>query len=145
MKQDYVSHKGIITSVGPGSLAIRTEDSCHCDGCAVSMLCNKDSGKDSEVITVSVPGAASSYKVGERVEAIASSGSTLQAAVWALIVPTLLFIALIMGVKELWPDSGAWSIGIGFIGLAVYDLILYLMRSRFAKRLSWTVRPLQEK
>lgn len=141
MKQDNVSHKGIITSVSSGSVTIRTDGSHSCDGCAVSMLCNKDGGEGKgETITVSVRDGAR-FTPGEHVEAVASSGSTLMAAVWALIVPTVLFLGVVFLCQALWPAMGSWSLGAGFAALAVYDLILYLLRKRFARRLTWTIRP----
>lgn len=143
MKQDYVSHKGIVIAVRDGSLTLRADENCSCDGCAVSALCNKDkSGPDGgETITIDLPDALH-FKVGERVEATASSGSTLRAAVWALIIPTLVFIALIVLCRLLFPAVGDWSIAIGFAGLGLYDLFLYLNRRRLASRLSWTVNRL---
>lgn len=141
MKQDYVSHKGIVTAVSDGSLTLRAEEVGNCDGCAVAVICNKDKSSDSatETITIDLPDALR-FKVGDRVEAIASSGSTLRAALWALIVPTLVFILLVVGVRMAWPSLGAWSIAIGFGGLALYDLFLYLNRRRLASRLAWSVR-----
>lgn len=142
MKQDYVSHKGIVTAVRDGSLTLRAEDNCSCDGCAVAVICNKDkSSSEGETITIDLPDAVR-FKVGERVEAIASSGSTLRAAFWALIIPTLIFIILTVGVRLIWPSTGSWSVAVGFGGLVVYDLFLYLIRRRLASRLSWTVRRL---
>ena len=143
MKQDYVSHKGIVTAVSDGSLTLRAEEVGSCDGCAVSVICNKDKSGEagSETITIDLPDALR-FKVGDRVEAIASSGSTLRAALWALIVPTLVFLILVVSCRQLFPGLGAWSIAIGFGGLALYDLLLYLNRRRLASRLAWSVRRL---
>lgn len=141
MKQDYVTHRGTITQVSDGTIVIRSEDSCHCDGCAVSALCNKDSSGQAELITVRLADA-DRFAPGEKVEALASSSSTLSAAWWALILPTMLFIGVILVIRLGWPESGAWSIGGGFAALALYDFILYLMRRRLAGKLHWTVRRL---
>lgn len=146
MKQDYVSHKGIVTAVRDGSLTLRAEEVGSCDGCAVAVICNKDKSGEggTETITIDLPDALR-FKVGDRVEAIASSGSTLRAALWALIVPTLIFIILVVGTRQIWPGLGSWSIAIGFGGLALYDLLLYLNRRRLASRLSWSVRLIENK
>lgn len=144
MKQDYVSHTGIVMAVSDGSLTIHTSEAASCEGCAVSVICNKDSKKDGEsgeTITLDIPDALR-FKVGERIEAIASSGSTLRAAVWALIIPSVVFVAVIIGVRLAWPATGAWSVAIAFAALGLYDLFLYLNRRRMASRLSWTVRRL---
>ncbi len=142
MKQDYVTHIGTVIRVTDGSLTLRTDGSCSCDGCAVASLCNKD-GSDGggESLIIDTPDARD-YREGERVEVSATSGSTLRATWWALILPTIIFIGVILAVRLLWPDSGAMSLVVGFVALAVYDFGLYLMRRRLAQKIVWRVRRL---
>ncbi len=141
MKQDYVTHSGTITHVTDSTLTLRTDGSCSCDGCAVASLCNKDTSSGGESITIDTP-QARQYSVGQQVEVIASSGSTLRATWWALLLPTILFVGIILGVRLLWPQSGAISLVAGFVALAIYDLGLYLFRRRLAQKIIWTIRPL---
>ncbi len=141
MKKEDVTHKGVITGITANVLTIRTEDECRCDGCAVMALCNKDSSDSHETRSINV-GDTSRYSVGERVEVTASPSSTLLATWWALVLPTLVFIGVILGVRFGWPESGAWSILAGFVALGVYDLFLYLFRKRIASRVVWKVRPM---
>ena len=141
MKQDYVTHSGTITHVTDSTLTLRTDGSCSCDGCAVASLCNKDTSSGGESITIDTP-QARQYSVGQQVEVIASSGSTLRATWLALLLPTILFVGIILGVRLLWPQSGAISLVAGFVALAIYDLGLYLFRRRLAQKIIWTIRPL---
>ena len=141
MKQDYVTHSGTITHVTDSTLTLRTDGSCSCDGCAVASLCSKDTSSGGESITIDTP-QARQYSVGQQVEVIASSGSTLRATWWALLLPTILFVGIILGVRLLWPQSGAISLVAGFVALAIYDLGLYLFRRRLAQKIIWTIRPL---
>lgn len=138
MKKEDVTHTGIITDVRNNLLTIRTDEECRCDGCAVAALCNKDSDDGHEMLAVNTD-RASDFKVGERVEVTASSSSTLLATWWALLLPTLIFIGAILGVRFGWPESGAWSILAGFVALAVYDFFLYLFRKRIAQKVRWKV------
>lgn len=139
MKQDYVTHSGTITHVTDTTLTLRTDGSCSCDGCAVASLCNKDSSKGGETLTIDTP-QARNYTAGQHVEVIASSGSTLRATWWALLLPTILFVAVILCVRLLWPRSGALSLLAGFVALAIYDFGLYLCRRRLAQKIIWTVK-----
>lgn len=144
MNKDKVTHIGIVTAVSERHIVVRTEDIAKCDGCAVAALCNKgsESGADSsEVITVDTPDAAS-YQVGTRVKLQASSASTLSASWWSLILPTLLFIATLLAMNILLPSAGAWNIAAAFGALALYTLFLYLMRSRLAAAIHWSVERL---
>lgn len=141
MKQDYVTHSGTITHVTDSTLTLRTDGSCSCDGCAVASLCNKDTSSGGETITIDTP-QAHLYAVGQQVEVIATSGSTLRATWWALLLPTILFVGIILGVRLHWPQSGAISLVAGFAALAVYDLGLYIFRRRLAQKIIWTIRPI---
>lgn len=137
MKKEYVTHKGTIERVGVNTLTIKTNDECRCDGCAITALCN---GKDtnSEVLTIDVSDA-SLFAPGERVEITATSGSTLRATWWALILPPLIFAGVILGCRLGFPELGGWSIAIGFGALGLYDLFLYLWRHKLSQKIQWTV------
>ncbi len=141
MKKDNVTHRGVIQRIDARSLTIITDDACRCDGCAVVALCNKSSegGVDRETVTIDVPDT-SAYSVGQHVEVSASSASTLNAAFWALIVPTVIFVGVLLALNIGRPDMGAMAILWAFVALAVYDGLLYLFRRRLAKKLVWTVR-----
>lgn len=137
MKKEDVTHKGIITQVGPHTLTINTSDDCRCDGCAVAVMCNgKD--KETEMITIDVHDAYR-FQKGEHVVVTATSGSTLIATWWALILPTLIFVGLILGFRIGTPEIGGWSIAIGFAGLGMYDLFLYFFRKRLSHKIKWKV------
>ena len=142
MKDKGVTHKGIVQKVEGNAITIVTEENCSCDGCAVAMLCNKSSEGGEEaarsMVTVNSPDAQR-FKPGDHVELTASSGSTLSAAWWALILPSVLFIATILGVRLGWPQSGGWSIGAGFAVLGLYDLGLYLFRKRLGANMVWKI------
>ena len=140
MKQDYVTHSGTIVQVTDSSITLRTDGSCRCDGCAVASLCNKDTSTgEGENITIDTT-QAPQYSVGQKVEVSATSGSTLRATWWALILPTVLFIGVVLAVRLLWPESGATSLAVGFGALVIYDFGLYLCRKRLAQKIIWNIR-----
>ncbi len=140
MSKEDVSHRGTVEKVGNGYLIIRTQDECKCEGCAITALCNSKGG-GKELLTIDTP-AASDFAVGDRIEAVASSNSTLQAAWWALILPTIIFAGVTLGCRYGYPESGGWSIAAGFLALALYDFFLYRQRRRLAQKVSWKVRKL---
>lgn len=137
MSKDDVTHRGVIESVGAGVLTIRTEEACKCDGCAITALCNTKGGGH-ELLTIDTP-QASEFSPGERVEVTASSGSTLRATWWALILPTLIFGVSVVGLRLGFPQLGGWSLAIGFALLLLYDLFLYLCRRQLAQKITWKV------
>lgn len=137
MSKEDVTHRGVIESVGRNSLTIRTEEACKCDGCAITALCNTKGGGH-ELLTIDTP-LASDFNPGERVEVTASSGSTLRATWWALILPTLIFGGSVVGIRLGFPELGGWSLAIGFGFLLLYDLLLYRLRRQLAQKISWKV------
>lgn len=142
-QKEDVSHRGIVKSVTAASITVLTDDDCRCEGCAVAAICNKSEGSESahDLVTVDTPDAAR-FRPGERVEIIATSRSTMWATLWALILPTLLFVGVLLWVRLEWPALGDWSIGIALGALVVYSLLLYLFRNALAGRIVWKVRPL---
>lgn len=139
MKKENVTHRGVIQSVNPRSLTILTDDECRCDGCAVVAICNKGSeGENRETVVIDLPDTTG-YKPGERVEVTASTASTAAATLWALFVPTVIFMGTLLAFNLGRPETGAWSIAWAFGALAVYDFFLWLFRRKLARKLRWTV------
>ncbi|MCM1076133.1 MAG: SoxR reducing system RseC family protein [Bacteroides sp.] len=137
MSKEDVTHRGVIRKVENGYLVIRTDDECKCDGCAITALCNKGDDK-TELLTIDTP-EARKFAIGERVEVTATSSSTLWATWWALILPTLIFGGVIVGLRLGVPSLGGWSIAFGFAALGLYDVFLYRNRKRFAQKISWKI------
>lgn len=142
MKKEDVTHRGVVKSVQGHNLSVITDEACSCDGCAVASLCNKapedQAGREAEVITVSIP-EADRFKPGDRVELTATSSSTLWATLWALVMPTVVFVGVLLATRLGCPSVGDWSIAIAFAALALYTLGLWAFRSRLAGRISWRV------
>ncbi|MDE6391521.1 MAG: SoxR reducing system RseC family protein [Duncaniella sp.] len=146
MKKDNVTHRGIITRIDPSShsLTIHTEEDCKCEGCAVVAICSKSSdpaaekGTVGEDVVIDVPDAAE-FRVGQRVEVSAGSASTLRATLWALILPTVIFVSVLLGVNLGCPAAGGWAILLAFIALGIYDLGLWLFRRKLASKIAWQV------
>ena len=139
MSKEDVTHCGIIQKVERSSLVILTEDECKCDGCAITALCGSKGGDQKELLKIDTP-LAGDFTIGERVEVSATSSSTLRATWWALILPTLIFGGVIVGLRLGFPSLGGWSIALGFIALGLYDLFLYAKRKSLAQKISWKIR-----
>lgn len=139
MSKEDVTHRGVIRKVACGCLVIQTEDECKCDGCAVVALCNSKGEDKKELLTIDTP-MAEDFAVGNRVEVSATSSSTLRATWWALILPTLIFGGVIVGLRLGFPSLGGWSIALGFVALGLYDLFLYSRRKSLAQKISWKIR-----
>lgn len=138
MRKEDITHQGVVKRVERDYLVIRTEDVRQCDGCAVVALCNSKNSGSNEPLTVDCADARN-FSAGDRVVVTASSGSTLRAAWWALILPTLIFAAFVLGCRIAFPSLGGWSIAIGFAALGLYDLFLYWRRKSLAQKVSWKV------
>lgn len=144
MSKEDVTHRGTVTAVERDSLTIRTDEPQKCEGCAITTLCSSrktadTAATDADLLTIVSPDADRRYAIGDRVEVGATSGSTLRATWWALLLPTLIFGGTIVGLRLGIPTLGGWSIAIGFALLAIYDLILYRLRDKISQKLSWKI------
>lgn len=144
MSKDDVSHRGVVRASAPGRLTIRVTDGHKCEGCAITAICGTTKGAEGDddgLLTIDTPDAVR-FSPGDSVEVTATSGSTLRATWWALILPTLIFGGTIVGLRTGVPKLGGWSLAIGFGALALYDLLLYTRRHSLAQKIRWKVRKL---
>ena len=145
MKKEDVTHRGVVQRVEGDAITVLSDEAYSCDGCAVAALCNKtkpagdSADRTPELITVRTPDAGR-FRPGERVELSATSGSTLRAVLWALVLPTVVFTGVLLWVRLCWPQTGDWSILVAFAALGLYTCGLYLCRKALAKKIVWRVR-----
>ena len=118
MKEE-VSHKGRVTEVNADSVKVEIISSSACASCHAASLCSMSEAVK-KVVEVRTPGNEN-YAVGEEV----------------LVVAVLLVVCVSLsytGIHELY-------IGLAGLGsLAVYYLVLYLLRDRMASDYTFCIR-----
>ena len=128
MKEE-VSHKGRVTEVNADSVKVEIISSSACASCHAASLCSMSEAVK-KVVEMRTPGNEN-YAVGEEVLVVLKSSLGMKAAAVAYVVCVSLSYT---GIHELY-------IGLAGLGsLAVYYLVLYLLRDRMASDYTFCIR-----
>ncbi len=135
------THEGIVQQVRPGCVEVRIESVSACATCAAHGKCGFAESKEK---TVEVPAADwQQYQPGNRV-AVHIDESRGMLAVWmAYVLPALLMLAAIVALSA--AGLPEWAVVLSaFVVLALYLLLLYLLRRKVESRFTLTVTPLKQ-
>ena len=137
MASTIITHSGIVENITDGCIQVRISQSSACIGCKVAGQCHAWERKD-KIIDVYNAGKGSAYAVGDKVTVAVSQHSGSEAVVLAFVIPFMLLIATVF-VCSLLTDSEAVAALAGLAILIPYYIILYMLRSKISKRISFTI------
>lgn len=128
---EKVSHKGKVIKVTSASVTVEIISQSACSSCHAAGLCTMSEAVRKEVEVPCSPGEC--FHEGETVDVVLSADMGMKAVALAYVGPLLLMLAVCMalsfaGVRELYSGLA------GLAAVAVYYLLLYLVRDRMAKK-----------
>ncbi len=135
-----VNHKATIVSIDGHDVTLHIIDSGteSCGGCRLADLCSKaDNGGTIRISVDSVNG----LREGMTVEASVDERSQGLAIVWTLVMPLVIFLAVLMPLTS--TAMARWAvilIAIGAVGL--YDLLLWRFGPKLSRSIRWTLTPI---
>lgn len=139
---DYaLRHHGTITRIGNGKLSVTIASSADCSGCAVKSVCHPSGKTDAPVeieATIPVSMQSHTFREGDKTEVAITTSGRMRAVALALALPCLLLI--VAALITLW--VGASQIAVAFCGIiavAVYYIIIYILRRRLFATPRWVV------
>lgn len=135
-----IKHAGVIESVDANSIKVRIIQSAACAGCHARQVCNASEQKE-KIIDAYVYDRQREYKVGDKVQVVASQHMGTKAVLMAFVYPTILMLVMIGGIvaitgNELWAALGGMAV------LFPYIFFLYLMRGKLQKEFTFAVEEL---
>lgn len=126
-KSETISHTGRVTGISGQVAVVEIVSASACSSCSAAGLCSMSEAVKKQV-EVTVP-KGETYSVGEEVEVCLTASEGMKAVTAAYVIP--LFILLAICISLSYTGLGELFIGAaGIGGLAVYYLILYLVRGR---------------
>lgn len=132
-----VSHKGRILTVGPDIIRVEIISSSACTACHAAGLCSMAEAVKKEVEIPVREGE--SYGPGEEVEVLLQEGLGMKAVVVSYVIP--LFILLLICIPLSYTGLRELYVGLaGISGVALYYLILYMVRGHFSKEYVFSIR-----
>lgn len=129
--KNTVVHHGEIIRIEGTTVQVRVLQASACSTCAAAQLCKSSESKE-KVMTVNAADA-DRYAVGDKVVLRIDVRHGLQAAFLAYVVPLILIVAELAGVRMLGGSDGLAAMGCLLI-LAPYYGMLYALRDRISKK-----------
>ncbi len=130
-----VSHKGVVVAVDGNKIKVQIESVSACAACHAKGMCTL-SDKEDKLIDIECPKAVGK-KVGDVVTVVVAQQRGMQAVVLAYILPAIVVILSLVGLLNIVSEPVA--IILSLLLLAVYYLILYLLRNKISSKFVMTL------
>ncbi len=140
-EHNNIWHEGIITKRAAQAVEVTINSHTACSGCHANGTCGM-SGMKQKLITVPLPDFE--VETGDRVMVYATLNSGIYSVLFAYLIPSLwliVSIALSMaaGLSEIMAAIASLML------LGIYFFILYLFRNRMGKKITFTIKKINEK
>ena len=135
-----MEHPGIVSAVKPGFVTVQIESTSACAVCAAHSKCGFAESKTKSLDIPIDDNLNDNFKVGDRVTVTIDHTRGLLATWWAYVVPAVLLLGAVVGftLAEL-PEPIVILLSLAV--LAVYILILFLLRKKLDSQFTLTVSP----
>lgn len=127
-----VTHEGVVRVVKDGVLSVEVGRATACQSCSSRSRCTMDNG---DTVMVDVPAGSGTFAPGDRVQVSLSSGVGRRAVVIAYVLPLLLLVVAVVSFVSFFRCSEIVSIIAAFAVLALYYLVIYILRHRLNHRM----------
>lgn len=136
MAKNTIEHDGIVTQVADAFIIVTIQSQTACAGCHAKGACGM-SEMTLKSITAEKPNE--DIKIGDKVIVSASSQNAMLSVLLAYIVPSILMIA-ILALLVLTGVSEVLAATLSLTAMAVYFIVIYLLRNKFAKKIKFKVK-----
>lgn len=135
-----MEHPGIVTAVKPGFVTVQIESTSACAACAAHSKCGFAESKTKSLDIPIDENFNDNFKVGDRVTVTIDHTRGLLATWWAYVVPAVLLMGAVVGFTlASLPEPTVILLSLAV--LAVYILILFLLRKKLDSQFTLTVSP----
>lgn len=133
---EKIEHKGTVETIDGCHVVVRVLQASACSSCAAAQLCRSSETKEKLIDIYS--NQARDMNVGDIVSVSGNTGQSLYAVFFAYIGPLFLIVVTIAVVNYFTGNDGISAL----VALAVlfpYFTVLYFLRDRFSKKLSFNI------
>ena len=136
--KEQVKHTGEVVAVTPQTTTVRIASQSACAQCHAAGLCGLSEYTE-KAIEVPTPSSAA-YGVGDEVQVVLKATMGLKAVWLAYFLPLVVLLGVALGLIAL----GVGEVAAGLAGLgavALYYLVLWLLRDRLRNEYVFTIQP----
>ncbi|MBQ3174266.1 MAG: SoxR reducing system RseC family protein [Alistipes sp.] len=131
-----LQHRGKVDHITNDKVFVRVEKQTACAGCHAKGLCGEKG--EERIMEVTTP-YASTFEVGESViVALVNRSMGWSSVAWGYIFPLVVLLVVLFGVKALGAEDGIAAVT-SIVAIAIYYAVLYALRSKFEKRIQFTI------
>lgn len=134
---ERIRHSGIVEDISGNCIKVRIVQQSSCIGCKISGQCSASERKD-KIIDVYNVSHGDAYAVGDEVTVSVFSRSGMEAVTIAFAIPFVILVVTIFIVKLLTGDDALSALS-GLAILVPYYAVLYALRGRIVKRISFAI------
>ena len=138
METKTVEHEGVVTRVDAAGVRVRILSQSACASCHAQGACGAAEMKEKEVEAELPPFPV---KAGDRVRVAASLRNAMLSAALAYAAPSALIIIALAALLQAGASETAAALG-ALGATALYFLVLYSLRGRFAKKIKFEIKHL---
>lgn len=137
MSRNEVSHSGKILEITPEFTTVEIIAQSACAACHAKGMCGVSEERQKIISVPTDPYA--SYKTGDEVQVVLKQSMGLKAVWISYVVPLLILMILVLSLSSVTVhEVYAGLAGIG--GVAIYYLVIYLMRDRLANEFVFYIK-----
>jgi sigma-E factor negative regulatory protein RseC len=137
MAATSIKHAGEVIGVEPEKLIVRMSVNSACSGCHAKAECGVDESEDKIVEVATL--AADEYVVGESVEvALRQKSMGVISVLLAYVIPFFILTLLLFGISAMGSSEEVAALA-ALAGVALYYVVLWLLRDRVKKRIEFTI------
>lgn len=134
---EVIEHPGRITNIGEEVIEVMILSASACAACTAKGVCNV-SDMEEKIVNVKKP-AEESFSIGQEVMLLMDRNLGFKAVFFGYILPFLLVVASLITVIVTGHSEGfAGLVALGI--LAVYYLIVYVLRHKLAKQFQFFIK-----
>ena len=134
--RESLQHRGIVESVKGRVVTVSVDRESACAGCHAKGICGSSGEK--RLIAVETEYAAT-FERGERVVvALLSQRMGFSSVIWGYVLPLVVMIALLFGIKAAGGTDGIAAIA-SLGGVALYYVVLYVLRQTIERKIKFTI------
>ena len=135
-----ISHSGVVERIESDQVHVRIVQTSACATCKVAGYCNAAESKE-KIIDVFCDTAAKNLQVGQHVTVTTSGTVAAKALLWGFGLPFVLLVSVLVIVLLMTSSEGLAALS-ALAALIPYYFVLWLLRDRMRKELSFQIVPL---
>lgn len=136
VKNQYISHKGIVTKLLANGIEVSINSQSACAGCHAKGACGISSETKKKIITITTD--SHDYHLGDSVTVIGKLSDGFFSIFLVYVIPTLLILITLFTMNYLSIDELTMAItSLGTV--MIYYFIVYLLRTRIGKNIKFII------